>query len=93
MLIGTPSESPISVARSTPAASITARTSSMRCSSGGASATGSDIPVPRRSKSTTRPIEAMRLNALAHASLSQNSSKWLTKPGTTTRSRSPSPKT
>ena len=49
MLIGAPSEIPHSAARSEPAASITARTSSIRCSSVGASATGSDSPDPRRS--------------------------------------------
>ena len=47
MLIGTPSEIPTRAARSEPAASITARTSSMRCSRVGASATGSDNPDPR----------------------------------------------
>ena len=60
MLIGAPSETPSSVARSDPAASITARTSSMRSSSVGTSFTGSDIPMPRLSKRISRENEASR---------------------------------
>ena len=94
MLIGTPSEIPISAARSEPAASITARTSSMRCSSVGASATGSDSPEPRRSKLITRANDASALEeARATGSCSQTSSTWVMNPGTRTRSRSPSPNT
>ena len=42
------------------AACITARMSSIRCSSGGTSGTGSERPVPRLSKITTRAYEAAR---------------------------------
>ena len=53
-LIAQPSECPKSVARLEPTASIIARTSSIRCSSEGASDILSDNPCPRLSKVTTR---------------------------------------
>ena len=93
MLIGTPSETPTSAARSDPAASITARTSSIRSSSVGAVATGSDSPAPRRSNWMTRANEPSDWSSRAAGSCSQISSMCVTNPVTSTRSRSPSPKT
>jgi hypothetical protein len=58
-LIDAPSDKPKSAARREPAASITARTSSMRVSSVGAPSTGSDIPVPRLSNLISRENEAI----------------------------------
>ena len=57
-----PSEAPNTVARSEPTASITALTSSIRCSrvGGSRSGTGSDIPVPRLSNRISRAKEASR---------------------------------
>jgi hypothetical protein len=60
MLIGPPSETPTIAARSEPAASITARTSSMRVSMSAIPATRSDRPVPRLSKTIRRQKEAIR---------------------------------
>src|SRR3954452_23652528 len=60
MLIGPPSEIPNRAARSDPAASMTARTSSTRCSRVGTSLTGSDRPVPRLSKTLGRAHPAAR---------------------------------
>ena len=57
--IGPPSESPTSAARSEPAASITARTSSIRSSRVGPGI-GSESPVPRLSKRISRENEASR---------------------------------
>jgi hypothetical protein len=74
MLIGTPSEIPISAARSEPAASITARTSSIRSSIEGAVATGSDSPEPRRSKASTRANDPSASSDRANGSYSQTSS-------------------
>ena len=60
--IGPPSDAPKSAARSDPTASITARTSSIRCSSVGRSSSGtrSDRPVPRLSNRINRQKEASR---------------------------------
>ena len=58
--MGPPSDTPNIAARSDPAASITARTSSTRCSSVGTSLTGSDSPVPRLSKTISRENELIR---------------------------------
>src|SRR3954447_2619510 len=91
--MGTPSEIPMSTARSKPAASITARTSSMRSSSVGASATGSESPYPRRSNAITRAKFDMPWNIRAAGSCSHIISTWLMKPLTKTTSRSPSPNT
>src|SRR5215469_7429752 len=55
-LIGTLSEAPNTAARSDPAASITARISSLRSSSVGTPATRSDRPVPRLSNRSTRML-------------------------------------
>jgi len=54
---GPPSDNPKSAARSEPAASITARTSSMRSSNEAGAATGSDRPVPRLSNRISRENE------------------------------------
>lgn len=69
MLMLPPSEIPKTAARSEPAASITARTSSIRCSSVGNSTTRSDIPVPVVEKDQTRersetPIERSKTGFL-----------------------------
>ena len=58
MHIGPPSDCPIKAAHSEPAASITARTSSMRVSRLGTPLTRSDMPVPRLSKRISRQNEA-----------------------------------
>src|SRR5213596_2960797 len=60
MLIGAPSETPMTAARWDPTASMTARTSSIRTSSGESAGTASDMPVPRLSKTISRANEAMR---------------------------------
>ena len=52
--IGPPSDTPRRTASREPAAAITARTSSMRCSSVGSAPTRSDRPVPRLSNRMTR---------------------------------------
>ena len=59
-LMAQPSEKPMTAARREPAASITARTSSMRCSSEGAPVMRSDRPWPRLSKAMTRAKDASR---------------------------------
>ena len=79
-----PSEAPNTVARSEPTASITALTSSIRCSSVGSSrsGTGSDIPVPRLSKRMSREKEASRSKQWARLGSSHASSTCDTQPGT-----------
>src|SRR6267143_1262413 len=66
-----PSEMPSSAALFDPAASITARTSSMRCSRLGRGCTRSDIPQPRLSNRIRRENEARRCRnaAIAGSSL------------------------
>jgi hypothetical protein len=93
--IGPPSDAPTTTARSEAAASITARKSSMRCSSVGSSATGtgSDSPVPGLSKVMTRLKAASRSMKRASPGICQVSSRWLTKPGMKTTSTSPAPNT
>jgi hypothetical protein len=59
-LIAPPSATPRSAAHDDFVASITARTSSIRSSSGGAPSTGSDEPVPRLSKTITRANALIR---------------------------------
>ena len=88
-----PSDWPKSAARSDPAASITARTSSMRCSSVArlASGTRSDIPVPRLSKRIRRLKDASRRRNPARSGSSQPDSRCETQPLTKTRSLGPSP--
>ena len=63
--IAPPSEKPMIAARFDPAASITARTSSIRVSRSGRPETRSDSPVPRLSKSSNRQKEAMALKKSA----------------------------
>lgn len=85
---------PNSTARRLPAASITARTSSMRCSSDGSRSTGtrSDRPVPPLSKWITRQNDPSRCSASAMPGCSHSSSTFVTQPCTNTRSRGPDPK-
>ena len=93
MLIGPPSETPSSAARSEPTASITARTSSIRTSSDGAPLTRSDIPVPRLSNgSAGRTTRAAGVNA-ASDGICHASSTCETNGGMWTRSNGPSPST
>ena len=79
-----PSEAPKIAARSDPTASMTARTSSIRCSSVGSSlaGTGSDIPVPRLSNRISRENEARRSKPSARSGSSHASSTCETQPGT-----------
>ena len=72
--IGAPSEAPSNVARVNPASSITALRSSIRVSSVGTSATGSESPVPRLSNVMTRANDASRLMARASGGNSHASS-------------------
>jgi hypothetical protein len=90
-----PSENPSRTARSDPAASITARTSSIRAASGGGSSigTGSDSPVPRLSNRISLLIEASRRRNPARRGSCQDISRLDTQPGTNTRSTGPSPST
>ena len=79
-----PSDEPNNAARSEPAASITARTASMRCSSVGSrsSGTGSDIPVPGLSKRMSREKDASRRRSRACVGSSHISSMFEIQPGT-----------
>ena len=89
--IGPPSETPISTACSEPAASITARTSSILVSSVGTSATRSETPVPRLSNQISRENDASSLNQSANAGCLQAYSTFEMTPGTKTRSGGPFP--
>ena len=89
---GPPSPSPHRTARSVPAASITARMSSMRTSRV-PPATRSDMPVPRLSNRSNRLIDARRLKNCACEGFSQTSSTWWVMLGMKTRSIGPSPTT
>ena len=80
-------------ARSAPAASITARTSSTCSSSVAVPPVRSDIPVPRRSKRITRPSPPSRAKKRATVGWSQSDSTAENVCGTKTMSRSPSPST
>ena len=90
-----PSETPKRAARSDPAASHTAWTSSIRVSSVGRadSGTRSESPVPRLSNRISREKLASRSKKRAIVGSSQAASTWETQPGTQTRSRGPSPTT
>jgi hypothetical protein len=83
---------PSSAARSTPAASITARTSSIRVSRSGGLANRSDIPVPRLSKTNTRIWRDSRFIKRAYLGCSQYTSKCEIQPWMTTSVIRPSPK-
>ena len=93
--IGPPSEAPNSAARSDPAASITARTSSIRSSRVGnrspARGRRGRCRACRRGSAgrTTRAAAEMR----ASSGSSQANSRWEIQPGTKTRSIGPSPTT
>jgi hypothetical protein len=82
---------PSRAARSTPAASMTARTSSIRVSKSGACAMRSDIPVPRLSKCKTRKLRESRRMNRANRGCSQYTSKWEIQPWMTTKVTGPSP--
>ncbi len=82
--MGPPSETPNTAARADPAASMTARTSSIRCSSEGSRSAGtrSDIPVPRLSKMSTRAISASRSKKRTHSGWCHMKPRWVTQPMT-----------
>ena len=88
-----PSETPNTVARDEPAASITARMSSIRSSIVGGLVAGSDMPVPRLSNTINRENDARRVKKRARLGSSHATSTCETKPGTRTRSVGPSPST
>jgi hypothetical protein len=92
---GPPSETPTSAACLDPTASITARTSSMRCSSEGSSLseTRSERPVPRLSNRMSRENDARRERNRAKSMFFQKYSRCETQPITKTRSIGPSPTT
>lgn len=86
-----PVPQPSSAARSTPAASITARTSSMRVSRSGAPMIRSDMPVPRLSNWSTRiPRDRRRMNC-PNLGCSQYTSRCEIHPWITTNANDPSP--
>ena len=91
--IGPPSSVPAIHARSDPAASITARTSSICSSSVGAPASGSDRPEPRRSKVITRANWVSRAITRASDSSDQRYSTCEIHGGIQTRSMSSLPST
>jgi hypothetical protein len=82
-----------SAACSEPAASMTARTSSIRVSSVGAPTTWSDMPVPRLSKWIGRENDASCSKKARAFGTSQPSSTFETAGGTNTTSNGPSPTT
>jgi hypothetical protein len=65
----------------------------MRASSVGAPVTLSDMPVPRLSKRMSLENEAVRLRLAANDGTVQRSSMCVMNPGTSTRSKGPSPST
>jgi hypothetical protein len=91
--VGPPSESPKTAGRSMPAASMTASTSSARCSSVGTPVTGSDRPVPALSKIASRANDVIRSRNDLIAGCAQKNSMCETNDGTSTISTSPSPTT
>src|SRR5262249_38744930 len=80
--IGPPSEPPKRAARSEPAVSMTARTSSIRTSRLGISVTRSDSPVPRLSNRMSREKEESPVRKRANAASSQTPSIFDTHPKT-----------
>lgn len=88
-----PSSTPKITARSIPAASMTAITSSTCSSTGGMGATRSESPVPRRSIMAGRDESASRRKNRASRGSSQRISTLPPKPGTSTRFSGPSPTT
>ena len=89
--IGPPSSIATTLARSEPAASITARTSSICSSSVGGLVDGSDIPLPRRSNTIRRPISARRAKKRTVVGTSHRCSSWDSQVGTYRMSSGPSP--
>ena len=89
--IGPPSSVPVIAARSEPAASITASTSSICSSSVGAPDSGSDSPDPRRSNVITRANWVRRPITASSVGSDHRYSTCDTQGGIQTRSRSPSP--
>jgi hypothetical protein len=90
-----PSPTPRIAARSEPAASITARTSSIHSSSGGSEpgGAGSDRPMPSLSKEIKRLKKLKRRKNRASDGMSGLPSRWKNHSETNTRSISPSPRT
>ena len=93
MLIGPPSDTPMTAARSEPAASMTARRSSIRTSSGVPASTGSESPVPRLSKKISRESDAISSKIARKPGTSITKSTFDVVPGTKTTSNGPSPQT
>lgn len=93
MHMGPPSEMPRSAACSLPAASMTARMSSIRSSKVGQPQPRSERPVPRLSKKINRENDARRPSSPAKNGKSHDASTWEMKPGTYTKSKGPSPTT
>ncbi len=89
--IAAASETPNTSARSDPAASSTRRRSSIRSSSVGAPTTGSEAPLPRRSKRITRAKPASRSKKRAQRGSSKITSTQEIQFGTQRRSCGPSP--
>ena len=82
---------PNSTTRSNPAASMTARMSSMRSSSVATSLIRSDIPVPRLSNTATRLNRPSPSRNRANSGRSHMASTWEIHPGTHTSRCSPAP--
>ena len=85
------STAPMSAERSRPTASMTAARSSICCSSVAAPSTGSESPVPRGSKRTSRANDAYRSNVRAVKGSSHCRSRCDAGPLIITRSTGPSP--
>jgi hypothetical protein len=91
--MGPPSETPMMAARFDPAASITARMSSIRVSRSGMPVVLSESPVPRLSNWISRENEARRFSASAAGPSHADSRTESTHPLMNTRSKGPSPTT
>jgi hypothetical protein len=89
--IGPPSSVPAIAALSDPAASMTARTSSIWSSSVGAPKSGSERPEPRRSNVITRANPVSRAITRSSEGSAQRYSTWEIHGGIQTRSVGPSP--
>ena len=81
-LIGPPSDAPTTTARRDDAASMTARTSSIRVSRSAIPRTRSESPVPRLSKMMNRENDASRPKKAARGGSCHISSTLETAPGT-----------
>ena len=91
--MGPPSSVPQIAARSDPAASMTASTSSICSSSVGAPKSGSDSPDPRRSNVITRANWVRRFPNRSSVGSAHRYSTCEIQGGTQTRSMGPSPST